>query len=288
MSPEGILVIDKPAGMTSHDVVDAVRRKFKTKKVGHAGTLDPDATGILVLGLGRATRLLTFTQTVPKRYRARARFGATTSTQDAAGAIVAETTPTFGEAELLAALDKFTGLIEQIPPMVSAVKVGGERLYRKALRGEDVERPARKVTIYELQATEVDLDAYEVELDVMCSGGTYIRTLVHDMGEVLGSGAYLLTLRRTESGGFGEDDAVELDSAGLAHLRPLEDAVRALARLDVDAAGTRDVSHGRPLRMPTEVEVDEGRHVAVFNDGRLLAVYTRRGDELRAERVIAT
>ena len=288
MRPEGILVIDKPAGMTSHDVVDAVRRKFKTKKVGHAGTLDPDATGILVLGLGRATRLLTFTQSAPKRYRARARFGTTTTTQDAAGEVVAQTTPTFDEAELAAALDKFTGAIEQIPPMVSAVKVGGERLYKKARRGEDVKRAPRKVTIFELQPTAIDLDAYEADLDVVCSGGTYIRTLVHDIGEVLGCGAHLASLRRTESGGFGESDAADLERAGASDLRPIDEAVRELPRLDLDASQASAVANGRGLPVAEDLDLGEGQHVAVFASDRLLAVYVRRGDELRAERVLAS
>ncbi|MEA2517352.1 MAG: tRNA pseudouridine55 synthase, partial [Actinomycetota bacterium] len=135
---DGLLVIDKPAGMTSHDVVDVIRKRFNTKKVGHAGTLDPDATGILLLGVGKATRFLAYAQASPKRYRALARFGTSTSTQDASGEVL-ETRPcSFTRDELALALEKFTGDIEQVPPMVSAVKIGGEPLHAKARRGEEV------------------------------------------------------------------------------------------------------------------------------------------------------
>ena len=137
---DGVLVIDKPAGMTSHDVVDRIRKTFRTRKVGHAGTLDPDATGVLILGIGRATRFLAYSQAAPKRYKAVARFGITTSTQDASGEVIHEVEAAFSEDDLRSALEGFRGEIEQIPPMVSAVKVGGERLYKKARRGEEVER----------------------------------------------------------------------------------------------------------------------------------------------------
>ena len=286
MNPEGVLVIDKPPGMTSHDVVDAIRKRFRTKKVGHGGTLDPDATGVLVLGLGRATRLLTFTQATPKRYRTRARFGISTTTQDASGEIVSERPCDFTEDDLEGALIKFTGAIEQIPPMVSAVKIGGERLYKKARRGEEVERPPRSVTIYELRALTVD--GSEAELEVVCSGGTYVRTLVHDIGELLGCGAHLVTLRRTESGGFAEADAIPLEEVEASHLRPLDDAVLALPRLDVDEAGARDVSHGRALELPPDPALEEDERVAVFHAGRLLGVYVRKGDELAADKVLAS
>ncbi len=149
-SPNGIVVVDKPAGMTSHDVVDQVRRVFGTRKVGHAGTLDPDATGILVLGLGHATRLLSFAQEGRKRYSAMASFGTTTSTQDASGEVIEERPVHIDEPAVRAAAASFVGEIQQIPPMVSAVKVGGERLYEKARRGEVVERKLRTVTIHAL------------------------------------------------------------------------------------------------------------------------------------------
>ena len=286
---EGVIVVDKPAGMTSHDVVDEVRRRFHTKKVGHAGTLDPDATGVLVLGVGRATRLLPFTQGAPKRYRAGLRFGVTTDTQDASGAVLEERPPSFTEEDLRAVLTKFTGQIEQVPPMVSAVKVGGERLYKKARRGEEVERPLRRVTVYSLEPVSVDLARHAVHLDVECSGGTYVRTLAHDIGETLGCGAHLTSLRRTSSGGFTEDDAVILEDLSPADLRPLEDAVRDLVRLDVGEEDARAIGHGRalPLRAARELDSKEGDHIAVFHGAELLAVYVCRKDVLAAARVLS-
>ncbi len=184
------MVIDKPAGMTSHDVVARVRKIFQTKKVGHAGTLDPDATGILVLGLGTATRLLSFAQDGPKRYIAIASFGTTTTTQDASGDVIEAKHVEIDREQVAAATRSFLGQIEQIPPMVSAVKVGGERLYKKARRGEEIERKPRPVTIHALELTSFTEDPPEAAFDVSCSPGTYIRTLVHDIGRQLGCGAH--------------------------------------------------------------------------------------------------
>jgi tRNA pseudouridine55 synthase len=292
---EGILVVDKPAGMTSHDVVDEVRRRFDTRKVGHAGTLDPDATGILVLGLGRATRLLDITQAYPKRYRAEARFGTTTTTQDASGDVV-ERKPAAGlDADRIAeALEAFQGDIEQIPPMVSAVKIEGERLYEKARRGEEVDRPPRPVTVYAFDLLElVPGDEPTARFDVVCSAGTYVRTLVHDLGAALGTGAHLTSLRRTEASGFAEADAVPLDGVGPGHLRPLIDAIRWLPAVQVDDAGAEVVGHGRPLELgrlrgpeDTEAQTPEaGMLLSIVHDGTLLAVYRAEGDALVPERV---
>jgi tRNA pseudouridine55 synthase len=279
--------VDKPPGMTSHDVVDRVRRIFGTKKVGHAGTLDPDATGVLVLGVGQGTRLLSFAQDGPKRYLTTASFGTTTSTQDASGEVL-ETRPValdMGQVESAAA--KFVGDIEQIPPMVSAVKVGGERLYRKARRGEEVERPARPVTIHSLQVTGFRADPPEADLDISCSPGTYIRTLVHDLGEALGCGAHLKTLRRVSSSGFEESDATVLDALGPDHLRPLDDLVRALPRLNIDGDATALVRDGRALANTAD-DVPEEQPLALFFQDRLLAIYKRRGGRLVADKVIAS
>ena len=286
---EGVVVVDKPAGMTSHDVVDEVRRRLRTKKVGHAGTLDPDATGVLVIGVGRATRLLPYTQGAAKRYSAVVRFGITTDTQDASGRVVAERAPEFTQSDLEAVLTKFTGDIEQVPPMVSAVKVGGERLYKKARRGEEVERPTRNVQIYSIDLVRLDLSISEAELDVSCSGGTYIRTLAHDMGEALGCGAHLVSLRRTASGGFTEADAVVLERLRTDDLRPLGDALRDLVRVEVGAEEARAVSHGRtlPLEVAPGRDLEEGRAVAIISGDELLGVYIRRGDVLAAERVLS-
>ncbi|MGH2703302.1 MAG: tRNA pseudouridine(55) synthase TruB [Actinomycetota bacterium] len=283
--PDGVLIIDKPPAMTSHDVVDAVRKRFRTKRVGHAGTLDPDATGVLMLGLGKATRFLSYAQASPKRYRTTAVFGVTTSTQDASGEIVEKLPVDINEAGVRAAMSSLTGKIEQIPPMVSAVKVGGERLYRKALRGESVERSARPVTIHAFELLSLTADPPEAVLDVRCSGGTYVRTLVHDLGAKLGCGAHLRELRRIENGGFTDSEAVPLDAVDDSDLLPILDAVRELPRVEIDEDAARLVSHGR--RLPLESgELSQGDAVAVVHGGELVAVYVRKEDELVPDRVV--
>ena len=285
MSPNGVLVVDKPAGMTSHDVVARVRRIFNTRKVGHAGTLDPDATGILVLGLGNATRLLSFAQTGPKRYLATASFGSTTTTQDASGEVV-ETRPVDVDAAAVrSAAAGFVGDIEQIPPMVSAVKVGGERLYKKARRGEEVERRPRPVTIHSLELLGFEPEPPEASFDVVCSPGTYIRTLVHDIGQVLGCGAHLKTLRRTEASGFTEADAVALDEVTVSDLRPAVEAVASLPRVVIAEDAMKLVADGRPV--PADDAIGEDQSVALVAHDELVAVYRRRGDQLVADKVLA-
>lgn len=279
---DGVLVVDKPPGVTSHDVVDSVRRKLGTRKVGHAGTLDPDATGILLLGVGRATRLLSYAQAAPKRYVAVARFGSTTTTQDASGEVLTTAEPAFTEHELLDAIASLTGEIDQVPPMVSAVKVGGEKLYEKARRGEEIERPPRRVTIYELTLLKHEPETAQATIEVLCSGGTYVRTLIHDLGRALRCGAHMATLRRTGAAGFTELDAVPLEAVDATSLRPLGDAVRELQRLDVDAETARAVSHGKSL----DLEAPAQGHVALFHDGELIAIYKTDGAELRPDRVI--
>jgi tRNA pseudouridine55 synthase len=284
---DGLLVIDKPAGMTSHDVVDVIRKRFKTKKVGHAGTLDPDATGVLLVGVGKATRFLAYAQDAPKRYLATARFGTSTTTQDASGDVIETRPATFSKDELSLALEKFTGSIEQIPPMVSAVKIGGEALHVKARRGETVERAARPVTVHELTLVDFrDRDVPEADLDVLCSSGTYIRTLINDVGEVLGSGAHMATLRRTETGGFTLAEATPLEDITTDHLLDLAETVRVLPVADLGADHAADVSFGRQLPADVAPEVSEDGLVAVKAEGRLLAVYKRTGDRLAADRVV--
>ena len=285
MSTNGILVIDKPSGMTSHDVVDRVRKIVRTKKVGHAGTLDPDATGILVLGVGNATRLLSFAQAGMKRYVAVAAFGTTTTTQDSSGEVIQTTPVELDRAAIEEAAASFVGRIEQIPPMVSAVKIAGERLYRKARRGEEVVRDPRVVTIESLEVVAVDVAAAEATLHVTCSPGTYVRTLIHDLGQVLGCGAHLKALRRTHSSGFDEADAVPLEEVSPRHLRPALELVRALPRVAVDDEALRLVANGRPLPV-NGAEVAEDQTAAIVAGDRLLALYRRHGDSLVAEKVL--
>lgn len=283
---DGVLVIDKPAGMTSHDVVDRVRKVLKTKKVGHAGTLDPDATGLLLVGIGKATRFLAYAQAGPKRYLAAARFGVTTTTQDASGEVTETSDETVTDDQVRGVLDAFTGVIQQIPPMVSAVKVGGERLYAKARRGEDIERAPRTVTIHSFELRAFDAAEQNARFDVTCSGGTYVRTLIHDLGQTLGVGAHMTSLRRTETSGFSLEDAVALDAVGEDALRPLLEAVRPLPKIKLDPEAAADVGHGRALRGDIAPDLDEDNPAALTFDDELVAVYRRVGDRLVPDRVV--
>ncbi len=288
---DGIVVVDKPVGMTSHDVVDEARRRLGTTRVGHAGTLDPDATGVLVLGVGKATRLLSYVQAQPKRYSAVARFGVDTTTGDASGRVVRRRRAQLTAEAVEEAAQAFTGEIEQVPPMVSAVKVGGERLYRKARRGEEVERPPRRVVVHDLRLLEFGAGAEpEARLEIVCSAGTYIRALVADLGAQLGCGAHVVSLRRTEAGGFSEEDAVPLEAIEEARLRPMLEAVRFLPRVAVDHALAAKVSNGQALDAGAFAQVEgyeEGAPLALVSGGDLLAIYARLGDRLRAERVLS-
>ncbi|MDQ3879000.1 MAG: tRNA pseudouridine(55) synthase TruB [Actinomycetota bacterium] len=284
--PNGLLIIDKPSGMTSHDVVDRVRKVLGTKKVGHGGTLDPDATGVLVLGVGKATRLLSYAQSAPKEYRATAIFGMTTTTQDASGDAVETRPASIGRDDVAAVVHEFTGSITQIPPMVSAVKIGGERLYKKARRGEEVERAPRPVTVYSLALVSWhDSPRPSATFEVRCSAGTYVRTLVADIGGRLGCGAHLSTLRRTASGGFRLDDAVPLDGVSSAELKPMLEVVGDMRQVEIDQDDVVTVSHGG--RLDTVDGAAEDEAVAITDGARLLGIYRRRGDALVPEKVIA-
>lgn len=244
---DGFLVIDKPAGMTSHDVIGRLRRLLGTRRIGHAGTLDPMATGVLLVGVGRATRLLGYTGAESKEYRAIVRFGSRTTTLDAEGeATERASTDGVTRDTVEAALEGLRGEIEQIPPMVSAIKIGGERLHQKARRGEEVDRPPRRVTIFELELEGFE-PGYEPEatMRVVCSPGTYIRTLADDLGVAVGSLAHLAWLRRTRNGPWRDSDAVQLEDVSVETIRPIEDAVAALPRIEVDAKSAQDLRHGK-------------------------------------------
>ena len=272
----GLLVIDKAAGMTSHDVVAMCRRILGERRVGHAGTLDPSATGVLVLGIGRATRLLRFVEDSDKEYVVTAAFGITTSTLDAEGEVVAEKdTSSLTEEDVRSAMKAFVGDIEQVPPMVSAVKVGGEPLYRKARRGEDVERAPRHVRVHEL-----GLDSFEpgprarATLRVRCTRGTYVRSLVADIGDALAVGASVATLRRTRVGAFTETDAILISEVTPEALRPMETAVAGYPRRSVDETGARALVHGKPLA-PGGID---GVYAVYGPDGLLAMAEDREGE----------
>ncbi|HLF70203.1 MAG TPA: tRNA pseudouridine(55) synthase TruB, partial [Actinomycetota bacterium] len=241
----------KPSGCTSHDVVARIRRVVAEKRVGHAGTLDPSATGVLIIGVGRATRLLQFIQHLPKTYIATARFGVTTTTQDADGEVIAQRPFEDSLGGLTAVLDDYRGEIKQIPPMVSAVKVGGEPLYRAARRGEEVPRPPRAVHVYDLIIDDLDAAAGTATFTVTCSSGTYVRTLVADIGEAIGCGAHLIELRRTSIGSFTVSECTPLaviEQAPQEHpLLSMAEAMRDFPNLTVSGAELDDAIHGRPI-----------------------------------------
>lgn len=278
-SAEGIVVVDKPAGWTSHDVVARVRRLAGTRRVGHAGTLDPMATGVLVVGVGRATRLLGHLALHDKDYLATIQLGVVTTTDDADGDVVSTTDATaVTEDAVESAMSALVGDIEQVPSSVSAVKVDGERAYKLARRGADVQLEPRRVHVARFELTARRGDALDVV--VSCSTGTYVRALARDLGGALGVGAHLTALRRTRVGAFTQDEARTLDAleAGFA-VTPLADAVaRSFPRLDVDEADARRLMFGQRVSF----EGDDPGTVGVFApSGDVVAIAERREGRLR-------
>jgi tRNA pseudouridine55 synthase len=268
----GLVVVDKPGGLTSHDVVARVRRLAGTRKVGHAGTLDPMATGVLVLGVGRATRLLGHLTLADKRYDATVRLGVTTTTDDAEGEVVTRaTTDAVTEDAVRGVLAGFVGEIDQVPSAVSAIKVDGERAYARARKGEPVDLPARRVTIHGLDVVEVELP--DVAIRVHCSSGTYIRAIARDLGSALGVGGHLTSLRRTSVGPFTLAESHTLDDlADNWATTSIADAARAaFTSMDLDDDLAQQVRVGRPL----DVSLQE--LTALFApDGEFLALYEPR------------
>ncbi|MBR8659445.1 tRNA pseudouridine(55) synthase TruB [Brevibacillus sp. NL20B1] len=301
----GVVVLDKPAGMTSHDCVARIRRLFRTKKVGHAGTLDPDVTGVLPVCLGHATRLVEYLQDLPKRYDVVMRLGSSTTTEDAAGERVEHVPVDSAEItteRLNDVFRQFLGEIEQVPPMYSAVKINGKRLYQLAREGEVVERPARKVTIYELDLHDIrpDGDGVDVHFSCTCSKGTYVRTLCVDLGRALGYPAHMKQLRRVKSGPFSERDAVALElleekSAGGEDLSPwlvpLSQAVSFLPRYQVPPERTKAVLNGLSTALPG-VKAEEGSLICLFAGEQLLGIHRvcrgPKGLFAKAEKVFPT
>jgi tRNA pseudouridine55 synthase len=281
MAEPGLVVVDKPSGITSHDVVARVRRLAGTRKVGHAGTLDPMATGVLVLGVERATRLLGHLMLTEKAYDATVRLGVATTTDDAEGEVVA-TTPTedLDVALVRATLAEFTGELLQVPSAVSAVKVDGKRAYQRVREGEAVELAARAVTVHELVVHDVRGagEAVDVDISLRCSSGTYVRAIARDAGARLGVGGHLTALRRTAVGPYGLDVARTLDQlADSFAVLALADAARAaFASRDLDQEAAADVRVGRPL----DVELT-GLTALFAPDGGFLALYEPRDGRAR-------
>ena len=289
MSINGLVVVDKEAGWTSHDVVARCRRIFGQRRVGHAGTLDPDATGVLLVGLGRATRLLRFLTALPKTYTTDIVLGTTTSTLDASG----EVTGTYDMSHVTpervaAAAEALTGEIEQVPPMVSAIKVDGRRLHDLARQGVEVERAARPVTVYrfEIEPRPTRPGVYRAEVE--CSSGTYVRVLAHDLGMALGGGAHLANLRRTRIGSFGEAEGRPLDHVDLDAVLTPAQAMRDLDHVAVEAPVAASIRTGLPLdRVPLGAAGD-GPWAMLDDRGNLLAVYEATGtDRIRPAVVLA-
>ena len=251
--PNGILIIDKPAGWTSMDVCAKVRGILHEKRVGHGGTLDPMATGVLPVFVGRATRAVEFAENSRKEYLAGLRLGLVTDTQDVTGTVLETHPVTVGREALEAALESFQGNISQIPPMYSAVKVHGKKLYELARRGEEVERKPRPVTIYELELLEAENET-DCLFRCLCSKGTYIRTLCHDIGQALGCGGALYSLRRTMAAGYTLEEAVtieDIQEQGEALLLPLDGLFAQYPALTVRSPGQeKRVRCGNPITLP--------------------------------------
>ena len=271
--PDGLAVVDKDAGWTSHDVVARARGLLATRKVGHSGTLDPDATGLLLLGVGKVTRLLRYLGLGTKQYRGVIVLGTATSTLDASG----EVTGTWSMDrvtldQVRMAARALTGDIEQVPPMVSAVQVGGRRLHELAREGIEVERMARPVTVHRFEVAE-PIRPSQYPIEVECSSGTYIRSLAADVGTALGGGAHLRDLRRTAIGTFTLEEAVALDDLSADCLLPPAAAVRDLPAVTVDEGTAADVGHGKVLDRERLSLTGDGPWAVLDRAGALLAVY---------------
>lgn len=295
-SVHGFVVVDKPAGMTSHDVVSRLRRRFNERRVGHSGTLDPDATGVLIVAIGNATRLLQFLGDLPKSYSGEVVFGTATSTLDASGDVTATRDMSALALERVREAAKaLTGDILQVPPMVSAIKIGGRRLHEIAREGGEVERAPRPVTIHRFVVGDVveRIDGNPVvAIDVTCSSGTYIRTLAADLGEALGGFAHLRNLRRRAIGDFvvgANHDPASIDEA------PLLSAVAIMTHLDgvnvtmvqVDDDTAIKVRNGRAFDTLGELDGREGERRVVLNlRNELIAVYGRAADGWKPEVVM--
>jgi tRNA pseudouridine55 synthase len=287
-SLDGCLVVDKPAGWTSHDVVARIRRLLGTKRVGHAGTLDPDATGVLVIGVGRATRLLRFATMLRKTYVGEVVLGVATNTLDASGEVTARADMSHVTAdEVRMAALSLTGRLEQVPPMVSAVKIGGRRLHELAREGVEVERPPRPVEVFRFDVFDTGVESvYQVLVE--CSSGTYVRVLAADLGERLGGVAHLRTLRRVAVGSFRDIDAVALDDVSVSSVLPCLQLVRDMSAAEIGGAELEDIRHGRSVERSVLKVAGDGPWALVGPDHELVAVGEPRGtDKVRPAVVLA-
>ena len=277
---DGILLVDKPAGMSSHDVVNVARRALGERRIGHAGTLDPFATGLLVVMVGRATRLLPYLQGEPKEYEATIRFGAETDTEDLHGSVVREA-PLPSRSAIEAAMPALTGEIDQVPPAFSAKRVDGRRAYDLARSGAVVDLPPVRIVVHEwtpLAWREQDGGIAEVDVRIRCGGGTYIRSLARDLARLAGSAAHLVALRRTASGCFRVDDADSIEALrdGRVSLRSALDGLPHLAREVLDADAVTRIVRGIAVEATVPGELGALVHAET---GALVAVAERRGEQ---------
>jgi tRNA pseudouridine55 synthase len=290
MTVDGLVVVDKATGWTSHDVVAKLRGVLGTKKVGHSGTLDPDATGVLLVGAGSVTRLLRFLTVLGKTYTGEVVLGVETSTLDAAGEVIATHDMTgVGVADVRAAASTLTGDIMQVPPMVSAVQVGGRRLHELARAGVEVDREARPVRVHRFDVSPT-ADSSVFSVEVQCSTGTYVRSLAADLGRALGGGAHLRSLRRTQIGSFTVDEALPIEAISGDALLPAAVAMRDYPQVVVDSDVAASVAHGKVLPAETlGVGEGDGPWAVVNDSGDLLAVYeTHRAGTVKPAVVIPT
>ena len=287
-APSGLVIVDKPGGLTSHDVVARIRRLAGTRRVGHAGTLDPMATGVLVVGVEKATRLLGYLALTEKQYDATIRLGQSTSTDDAEGEITFAASAKDVSAETLAtAVTSLTGEIAQVPPAVSAIKVDGQRAYRLTRAGSAPELKPRPVTVYEFTVTAIrpaaDGDLLDVDATVRCSSGTYIRALARDLGTQFGTGGHLTRLRRTRVGGYGLEAAKTLEQlAERFEVMPLaQAAATAFPRRDLSADEARRLAHGGRLAPGPHAETKDRPTAAYAPDGTLVALLAEQDGQAR-------
>jgi tRNA pseudouridine55 synthase len=283
VSVDGIVLVDKPQGPTSHDVVARARRIFNTRKVGHAGTLDPMATGMLVLGIGRGTRLLGYLSANDKEYVATMRLGIATDTDDAQGTTIAEVDASaITDAQILEVVRDYRGHISQRPSSISAIKVDGKRAYARVRDGEQIELPSREVTILDLEIIKIervaDLNVIDVDVRVVCSSGTYIRALARDIGAQLNVGGHLTYLRRTRSGAFSQMvDLQDLEES--PQFVPLADAVRQ-AFPSVVVPGAEEVRARHGLRFPSPMDAGSGLHGVFASNGDVISLSDNINNEL--------
>jgi len=279
----GILLIDKPYGITSHDVVNHIRRRFGIRRVGHAGTLDPTATGLLVVAIGPATRFLQYLPLEPKEYDAEITFGIETNTQDSEGQVVSRREPPDDlEQKLQTVLPHFKGLIKQVPPMHSAVKKDGKAMYRYAREGREVERNPRTIHIGKIVVTKID--GAMARLNIVCSGGTYVRTLAQDLGREVGCGAYLSALNRARVGKFLLSNAVRLEEVEESNLLSLRDALPPIPIVSLSVHQAIDIREGRTVNVAPQ---PAGEIAGLLSpDGAIIGVARVNGNLLQPECVI--